>query len=102
MRRGFDQSEILAQAVHHQLGVPHLPILRRSGFQEQAGKTKHERQATIVGRFSCRSGVALPRRVLLVDDVVTTGNTVDSCAAELYQAGAEKIIAFSLASALLC
>ena len=50
----------------------------------------------------CSEQADKKRRILLVDDVVTTGNTIDSCAAELYQAGAEKIIAFSLASALLC
>ena len=101
LRRGFDQAEILAASIQRQLRVPHIKVLRRHGFQEQASKTVEERRKKILGRFSCDCRQELPASILLVDDVVTTGNTLEGCAAELYQQGVREIIGFSLVSALL-
>ena len=101
LHRGFDQAEILAASIQRQLRVPHIKVLRRHGFQEQASKTIEERREKILDRFSCDLKQELPASILLVDDVVTTGNTLEGCAAELYQQGVRQIIGFSLLSALL-
>jgi ComF family protein len=101
IHRGFDQSEILAQEIHRHLCVPHLKILKRHWGKEQAGLEKKDRNKQMLGRFSCAQKVFVPPKVLLVDDVVTTGKTLEGCAAELYQVGVQEIIGFSLATALL-
>lgn len=98
--RGFDQAEILADAIQQFLEIPHHKILRRHGFDRQALKTKAERQRQFVGRFSA-SDIILPKRILLVDDTITTGATLESCAAVLYQQGAMEIIGFALSSTKL-
>jgi ComF family protein len=99
--RGFDQGEILARAIHKQLGVPHVPILKRIEQKEQAGIRYADRKRNLLARFKIKEKYRLPKRILLVDDVVTTGNTMESCAAELYHIGVREIIGFSLASALI-
>jgi ComF family protein len=98
--RGFDQAEILASAIQEFLTVPHHKILRRHGFDRQAVKTTEERQKQFIGRFSC-TDIRLPERILLVDDTITTGATLESCAAVLYQQGATEIIGFALSSTKL-
>ena len=101
MHRGFDQGELLAKSIAHRLQVPHLSVLGRIDKKEQAGLTMDARRRKITERFYCKPATNIPSIVLLVDDVVTTGNTMESCAVELYEYGARKIIGFSLASALL-
>jgi len=101
IRRGFDQAELLADGIQKQLEIPHIRVLRRHGFEEQASKSIDDRQETILDRFSCQPNRKLPETILLVDDVVTTGNTFEGCAVELYQQGVRTIIGFSLLSARL-
>jgi len=95
--RGFDQAEILAEAIHQFLAVPHYKVLRRYDFTKQVSRSKKQRREKLLGRFFCID-VQLPARILLVDDTITTGATLESCAAVLYQQGAEEIIGFALSS----
>jgi len=84
--RGFDQARLLAGAVARQLGVPCQPLLRRGSGPAQTGQGVAARHAGPA--FSARQSIG-GRRVLLVDDVVTTGATVVAAARALKDAGAE-------------
>ena len=88
-RRGYNQSEYIAEGIAHQLGVP---VDRRSAFRRrntasQARKSHRERAGNVEGAFAVRHPERLAgRHVLLVDDVMTTGSTLLSCAGEILRA----------------
>ena len=83
--RGFDQAQVLARAVAGRLGVPSRRLLRRGAGPAQTGRdavARYEGPA-----FAVRRGLR-GERILLVDDVVTTGATVGAAARALRRAGA--------------
>ena len=89
-RRGYDQSELLARAVAAELGVPCRRLLRRaSGSAPQTGRSRMERSVgpSFVARRFWRS-----LRVLVVDDVVTTGATLQAAKRALERAGALDVV----------
>jgi competence protein ComFC len=83
-RRGFDPAELLAAALAAALGLELAAPLRRSNGPRQVGRRRRERLAAPPG---FRAVVTGPRRALLVDDVLTTGATLRSCALALRVAG---------------
>jgi predicted amidophosphoribosyltransferase len=87
-RRGFDQARLLARAVARQRGVPCCALLRRRPGPAQTGRDAAARHAG--PGFAGVRGVR-GRRVLLVDDVVTTGATVAAAARALREAGAGEV-----------
>ncbi len=100
-RRGFDQSHVLAEAAARVLGIPIRPeaLVRLRNTPHQTGLGgADERAANVQGAFAQGSakGVA-GLRVLLVDDVITTGATVGACAAVLIAAGATRVYAAAVA-----
>jgi ComF family protein len=85
-QRGYNQSELIARQVAHNLGLPYRPLLRRRYNTQQVGKTRAQRLANVEELFVAsrpQSGC-----ILVVDDVLTTGATVNACAAALQAAGA--------------
>jgi len=100
-RRGFNQSELLARAIARRYGMPVSPVLRRvRATAVQAGLSHSARRANVEGAFRVRRGVSLEGlRVLLVDDVMTTGATASACARALKQAGARYVAVLTLARA---
>lgn len=110
-RRGYNQSEILAEALASAVGLPVVPgLLRRpraAGRQIGLGRT--DRLEALNGVFRARpSRMAGPpgsrrllslrgRVVLLVDDVTTTGATLEACAVALRGAGASAVVGFVVA-----
>ena len=88
-RRGFDHAEVLARLLGDRLGLPCLPLLERVGNPaDQAALNARERVANLAGAFRTRSS---PERVAIVDDVMTTGSTLTSCARALRAAGARSV-----------
>ena len=85
-RRGFDQSEIIARRVARHLGIPCRRLLRRLPGRPQTGAHRSDR---LIGpRFTARPiGRHAERRVLVVDDVVTTGATLRAAAHALSLSG---------------
>lgn len=93
--RGFNQSRVLADAVARAWGLPVSEALRRvRGTTSQTRLTPTERLANVHGAFapvSARVEALIGHHVLLVDDVFTTGATLNACAASLFAAGARTI-----------
>lgn len=88
--RGFNQSELLAQRVSRALSLPVKPALvRRRRTPPQVGLEAVARQRNLQGAFATRPQASVAgRRLILVDDVRTTGSTLAECAAVLKNAGA--------------
>lgn len=89
MRRGFDQAEWMAVWVSRILDVPMLPLLRRRPGAAQVGRGGVDRRKLGPRDFEVLR--RCPARVLLVDDVVTTGASVHACARGLRRHGAEHV-----------
>ncbi len=101
--RGFDQAALLAKPVARALGVPALfhGLRRVRHTPSQLDLPRHERQRNVAGAFAPRRlrGV---RRVLLVDDVQTTGATLGAAASALREGGVREVRTLVLAARVLC
>ena len=96
--RGYNQSELLAGEISKSTSIPMATdvLARTRNTPPQVSMTTpEERRQNVVGAFECVGDVA-GKRVLLIDDVVTTGATVVECSAKLRQAGAASIWVLSL------
>ena len=88
-RRGYNQSEYIAEGIAAQLGVAleRRCVYRRRNTASQALKPRRERARNVEGAFAVRHAERLAgRHILLVDDVMTTGSTLLSCAGEILRA----------------
>jgi ComF family protein len=96
--RGYNQAHEIARTLARILGVPLLErgIARRAATPAQTGQGAVERRAGVAQAFSVERELRT-RRVAIVDDVVTTGATVNALAAELKAAGAARCVAFAVA-----
>lgn len=98
--RGYNQAALLADVVAANLGVPHEALLTRTRYTgTQVGRDAAARRVAVDGAFAASPAQVNGRRVLLVDDVVTTGSTLSACAEALADAGASFVIAACIASA---
>lgn len=89
-QRGFDQAALLARAVGHELHLPCARLLYRPPGPPQTGRSLDERRRGPA--FTIRPGAPVPARVLLVDDIVTTGATMAAAALALRHGGAETVV----------
>ncbi|MDD4860408.1 MAG: ComF family protein [Dehalococcoidales bacterium] len=89
--RGYNQSQLLAEKLSRLSGLPVMDdCLARAHYTMPQARTGSvaERRSNIAGAFLCRNGKVKNRQVLLIDDVATTGATLNSCADVLKAAGA--------------
>lgn len=101
-RRGYNVPQRMALPIAHALGLPLKPLaLRRvRAGRHQAGLPLEERLVNVAGAFRAAEPQELEgKRVLLVDDVITTGATAAACAQALLDAGAQSVFAVALAAA---
>lgn len=99
LRRGYNQAEELSVGLSGFTGLPVLSkALRRSG-ETRAMKelTPGERRKNLAGAFARGDGSAAGKKVVIVDDIYTTGSTIDVCASLLLEQGAEAVFFLTLA-----
>ncbi len=94
VERGFDQAELLARELARAAALPAVPLLRRTrATARQSGLRGAERAANVSDAFQLRPGADRVltgfKRVVLVDDVYTTGETLNHCASVLSEAGVD-------------
>ncbi len=97
--RGFNQAELLAEPVAKRYGLKlGTNLRRRRHTKAQAGLSEAERQSNLEGALQVAKPEEISgKRVLLVDDVFTTGATLRAAAAALKEAGAFRVVALTLA-----
>lgn len=100
MLRTYNQSRELCLELSRTTGIPSLNALRRSRYTlAQAGLDRDHRLRNLRSAFSLRPGHSVRgRRILLIDDVLTTGSTAQECARILHRdGGAEKVVVITVA-----
>ena len=99
-QRGFNQAVLLGRVLSRRLSLPMLPdaLVRIRPTEPQITLSATERRVNVKGAFRVnRPGRIAGTRILLLDDVMTTGSTMDECAKELKKAGAESVVAATIA-----
>jgi predicted amidophosphoribosyltransferase len=98
-RRGFDPAAALSSALVPRLGVPEQSCLRRRDRgARQVGASRTQRRRP--GRLTIELRAPPPAHALLVDDVYTTGATLDACARVLLAGGCREVVALTYARTL--
>jgi ComF family protein len=98
--RGYNQAELIARPLARRLGLPlrSYLLVRTKPRPEKLRLTRHERWETVRGAYALRQGAQVDNlRVLLVDDVMTTGATLDACSRALRKAGASRVACLTVA-----
>lgn len=93
--RGFDQVRWLAERLSMRLGIPLSRANRRRDTPSQVGLSHRVRRANLSGAFTVEEG--LPMHIALLDDVMTTGATLEALAVACRKAGAERIDIWAVA-----
>ena len=102
--RGYNQAELIAQPLARLLGIPFRSYLlvRTRPRPNQLRLTRRERWETVRGAYATHQTAQVDKlRLLLVDDVFTTGATLDACSTALKGAGAARVVCLTVARALL-
>ena len=99
--RGYDQVELLANAVGKELGITPVPMLKKIRHNKAQSRIRGEarRRANVLGVYKPLEDAQIAgKRILLLDDVITTGSTIGECAKMLLLAGASSVCAGAVAA----
>jgi competence protein ComFC len=100
--RGYNQAALLALPLALMTGLTHRPqaLKRTRETHSQVGLSLASRHANVQGAFTADDAVVAGKRVLVIDDVITTGATMHACASALMQVGAKEVYGLALARAV--
>lgn len=101
-KRGFDQTELIAKKISEGLQIPYFDLLQRQrSTKTQAQLNKEQRQKNMAQAFKSNEKVAykdiITKQIILIDDIATTGTTLNEATKVLKQAGFRQIICLALA-----
>lgn len=102
LRRGYDQSELIAAVTAKELGVTSMGVLKkvRHTAPQSTRRDAAHRRGNILNAYRVRDPeVIRGKRILLLDDVITTGATASECAKTLLTSGAKEVIFAAVAAA---
>lgn len=102
--RLYNQSQILASALAKETSIKMLPdvLMKIKHTKSQTGLSKKQRQENLKGSIVVvKKDIIKGKKIILIDDVMTTGSTVDLCASKLKKAGAKEVIVICIARTLL-
>lgn len=92
LRRGYDQTSLLARIISQETGLSEQRMLRRiKNTQTQTRLDEDQRQRNVRNAFVLRDNSVENKKVVLVDDVLTTGATLNECARVLKENGAREV-----------
>lgn len=100
-QRGYNQALLISKVISHDIGIPIKSdiLLREMDTRSQSLLNREERHKNIKGAFKIENAdIVSGKSVLLVDDIFTTGSTVDECSRVLKGAGAREVIVAVVAS----
>jgi ComF family protein len=101
--RGFNQCDFICSGISEVSGIPvnKISLVRVSRSDSQTRKSRYERWLNVEGIFEVRNKEEIAgKHILLVDDVITTGSTIEACAAELLKIENVKVSVVALAVAV--
>jgi ComF family protein len=101
--RGYNHAELIARPLARSLGLPcrSYLLVRSRPRPDKLRLTLRERWRSVRGAYTIRNGLRVDNlRILLVDDVLTTGATLDACSRALRKAGAARVVALTVARAI--
>ena len=100
-QRGFNQAALLAYelSARADLAVDDTTLIRHRATASQVGLDIEQRKNNVQDAFECTTGKLVNRHILLIDDVYTTGSTLEACAAALHAGGVNSVQALTLARA---
>ena len=100
--RGYNQVGLVARPLAYELGLPYLPLGLRKirDTRSQVGLSILQRSENVLGVYQAEGKLVNRKSILLMDDVATTGSTIQSSADALLAAGARDVYALTIARAL--
>jgi ComF family protein len=99
VRRGYNQAMLLAREVGANCGTVVADVLKRTRMtRTQTKLNEQQRRDNVFNAFVLKKNEVSGKKILIIDDVLTTGATIDECARVLKEAGAEKV--YSLVAAI--
>ncbi len=104
LRRGYNQSALIAKEVSNQLQIPYIPkaLIKPIATSMQSKLSKEERKQNVKHAFIAKENLNLQgKNILLIDDIYTTGATANECSKALKKVGANKVIISTVARATI-
>lgn len=100
LKRGYNQSELIARIISEKTGIPYIPVIyKKTHTAAQSTLKASERAGNVFDVFIADKTKVKGKNILLADDIFTTGSTLSSCAKELSEKGAEYVACITFAAA---
>ncbi|PID84399.1 hypothetical protein CSB09_01140 [Candidatus Gracilibacteria bacterium] len=96
--RGFDHMKYISKKLSKKINIPALPLLSTKYTPQQSKLPRSKRLKNKIHAFRVKSSYKIPKKIILIDDVISTGATANECAKVLKQSGVQKVYGCFLAT----